>query len=47
MIVRVFLTSGAERVILADGATVVMAQVEDRGIVIEYVPGLGKQRVTR
>jgi hypothetical protein len=38
MIVRAFLASGDERV--------VMAQVEDGGIV-EYVPGPGKQRVTR
>ena len=76
MTVRVFLTSGGERVIVADGArldgelfritrwlhdlrrdetmvtlwaeTVVMAQVEDRGIVIEYMPGPGEpRRVTR
>jgi hypothetical protein len=75
MIVRVFLASGDERVIMADGArlegelflitrwlhdlrreetmvtlwagTVVMAQVEDGGIVLEYVAGLGEQRVTR
>jgi hypothetical protein len=75
MIVRVFLASGDERVITADGArldgelflitrwlqalrrdetlvtlwadTVVKAQVEDGGIVLEYVPGPEKQQVTR